>query len=186
MPAAFPKSRGRFDNYLYVCFPAVLSASPTADVPWPWQLSTALTGRSLTQGWGQVRAKSGQRWNLPSFRHKQQRLYGAAPKCWVKLLCFGLFWKGNHNGGIWQLPSRAPPGPLGPRRAALAFVWRRPEEAHTAPRPKNAPPAWIFPFNSLRPLWEGVSYNVGERLHRLPFCGSPCCDSSFVQAVAVC
>lgn len=141
-----------------------------------------------------VRSKSRQRWNLPSFPHKQQHLHRAGMvACRSELLSHTIvFWAFCNavdcfRGEITMEgygSSRA--GPPWDRRVPSEPRWplcgAGPEEAHTAPRLENARLAAIFPFNSLQPLWEGVGYNIGERLHLMPFCVSLCCNSNFVQA----
>lgn len=182
---------------LFLCVFSLNACSFSISQGWcvcgPRQLSAALTGDSFTQGWRKARSKIRQRWDLPSFGFQQQHLCRAPlVACGSELLSHTIvFWAfceapdyfGREITMEGYGSSRA-----GSPQSRAAFVWRRARGSPTAPRPKNALLASKFPFNSLRPLWEGVGYNIGERLHLLPFCVSLCCDCSFsrLSAIAVC
>lgn len=191
MPAGFPKSRGRCDNCV-ISLCVFLECLFFEHLPglmclWPPGSSASAGRRFLYPS-----SKSRRRWDLPSFRHKRHHLYRAGlVACSSELLSHTIvFWafckapdyfrRAVTMGGCGSSSAGPPPGPLGPLSAALAFVWRRARGSPQAPRLKNAARFNIsFQFTA----WEEVGYNIGERLHLLPFCVWLCCGSNFVQAV---
>lgn len=202
MPASFPKSRGRFDDYvisLYVFpgrlffqhLPRLMCLQPPAA-----QRSTdrRLLYPRLT---GKRGPKAGSTGIFPrsvtsNTTFTEPAWWPADPNCWVTLLCFGLFVKhetifeGKSQWRDMAAPAQGPPGTAGsPQSRARLCVAQGPRKP-TRPRAWRMRLASIFPFNSLRPLWEGVSYNIGERLHLLPFCVSLCCDSNFYYSNFCC
>lgn len=155
-----PRCQLAFQNHgagltimLFLCMFSLDACSFSISHGWcvcsPRQLSAALTGDSFTQGWpgSEVQKQAALESSLvqsPATPPLQSRLGGPQIQTAESHYCVSgflwstrLFSKGNHNGGIWQLPRRAPPGPLGRHRAVLAFVWRRARGSPHGPAPEE-------------------------------------------------